>query len=53
VGCFPDEDEPFIDKRRDCIIGRKENKAHRKDVEIEEPIDVFESSITQVIENGG
>ncbi|RDX91349.1 TPR repeat-containing thioredoxin TDX, partial [Mucuna pruriens] len=50
---LPDEDEPFHDKRWDCIIGRKENQTHCKDVEIEESIDVFERSVTQISKNGG
>lgn len=53
MGSLPDEDEPLHDERWDCVIGGKENKAHCEDVEIEEPINVFERMMTQISKNAG
>ena len=53
MGCFPDEDEPFLDECWDSIVGGKENKTNCEDVEIEKPVNVLERWMAQVLEKVG
>lgn len=52
VGCLSDEDEPFLDKCRDSVVGGEENKADCEDVEVEKAVDVFEGWMAEVSEKG-
>ena len=52
MGSLSDEDEPFLDRSGNSIIGWKENKANWKDVEVKKPVDFDEGRVVKSFEKG-